>query len=85
MNKPLKWQKMLLCILIPLAVFIPLRLLGVDPIVRGVVVLISGMPAGSTTAILASKYDGDAEFASRMVFVSTLASIVTLPLLCLVL
>jgi len=41
------------------------------------------MPAGSTTAILASKYDGDAAFASRMVFVSTLASIVTLPVLCL--
>ena len=33
--------------------------------------------------ILASKYDGDAAFASCMVFVSTLASIVTLPVLCL--
>ena len=84
-DKSILWFSLLRLILIPLAVFIPLKIAGVDPIVRGVVVLISGMPAGSTTAILASKYDGDAEFASRMVFVSTLASIVTLPLLCLVL
>ena len=51
----------------------------------GVMVLISGMPAGSTTAILADKYDGDSAFASCMVFVSTVASMLTLPLLCLML
>lgn len=82
-DKTILWFTLLRLIAIPLAVLLPLRLLGVDPIVTGVVVLISGMPAGSTTAILASKYDGDAAFASRMVFVSTLSSIVTLPVLCL--
>ena len=82
-DKTILWYTFLRLIAIPLIVFVPLRLLGVDPIVTGVIVLIGGMPAGSTTAILASKYDGDAAFASRMVFVSTLASIVTLPLLCL--
>jgi len=82
-DRTILWFTLLRLILIPLAVLLPLRIAGVDPIVTGVVVLISGMPAGSTTAILASKYDGDAAFASRMVFVSTLASIVTLPVLCL--
>ena len=72
-------------IFIPLAMYLLLRLLRTDSLVLGVMVLMSGMPAGSTTAILASKYDGDAAFASRMVFVSTVASIVTLPLLCLLL
>ena len=82
-DKTILWFTFLRLIAIPLIVLLPLRLFGVDPVVTGVVVLISGMPAGSTTAILASKYDGDAAFASRMVFVSTLSSIVTLPVLCL--
>lgn len=72
-------------LLIPLAMFLLLTLAGTDALVLGVMVLMSGMPAGSTTAILASKYGGDAAFASCMVFVSTLASIVTLPLICLLL
>ena len=70
---------------IPLVMFALLSAMKVDGTVLGVMVLMSGMPAGSTTAILASKYDGDAAFASCMVCMSTAASIVTLPLLCLLL
>lgn len=72
-------------ILIPLAVLGALSLFPIDRTIRGVMVLISAMPAGSTTAILAARYDGDAPFASCLVFVSTLLSLVTLPLLCLLL
>lgn len=45
-------------------------------------VVLSGMPAGSTTAILAEKYGGDAEYASKCIFLSTLLSLATIPLLC---
>lgn len=72
-------------VLIPLAVYVVLALLHVDRTLIGVAVLSSGMPAGSTTAILAARYDGDAPFASCLIFVSTLMSMVTLPLLCLLL
>ena len=41
----------------------------------------AAMPAGSTTAMLAASYDGDAPFASGMIFMSTLLSMVTLPLI----
>lgn len=44
----------------------------------GVVVLLSGMPAGTTTAILASKYDGDYIFASKVIVFSTIVSIITI-------
>ena len=37
-----------------------LRLLGMDPLTIGVSVVITGMPIGSTTAILAQKYGADA-------------------------
>ena len=42
------------------------------------------MPAGSTTAILAEKYDGDSNLAVEIVFLSTALSLFTIPLLCLV-
>ena len=79
------WFTFVRLILIPLLVLAVLAPLPIDRIVRGTMVLISAMPAGSTPAILAAKYDGDAPFASCLIFVSTLLSLFTLPLLCLVL
>ncbi len=67
-------------IAIPGAVLIVLRLLGTDPLVTGVIVLLSAMPAGSTTVMLAEKYDGNAGFASSGVFLSTVLSMLTIPL-----
>ena len=60
---------------------VALRLLGVDPLTAGVSVVLTGMPIGSTTAILAQKYGADAQFASKCVFISTLTSLVTVPIL----
>ena len=58
-----------------------LRLLHVDPLTIGVSVVITGMPNGTTTANLAQKYVADAKFASKCVFISTLTSLVTVPIL----
>ena len=70
---------------IPFLVFIFCRLFPVRPMISGVSVLLTGMPAGSTTAILAAKYDGDYIFATKCVVVTTLLSLVTIPLWCMVL
>ncbi len=69
-------------IVFPLIILVVLKLLHIDSTIIGVTVIMSGMPAGSTTAILADKYDGDGQYASKMVFVSTLFSMITVPLLC---
>jgi len=69
-------------VVFPLIVFVVLKLIHIDDVLLGVSVIMSGMPAGSTTAILADKYDGDGHYASKAVFVSTLLSILTVPLLC---
>ena len=58
-----------------------LTLLNVDPLTTGVAVALTGMPIGSTTAILAQKYGANAQFASKCVFLSTLTSLVTVPIL----
>lgn len=71
--------------LLPLLVYLSCRVFHVTPFLSGVSVLLTGMPAGSTTAILAAKYDGDYIFATKCVVVTTLLSLVTIPLWCMVL
>ena len=68
-------------------IFLPLLALGCmllihpEPMVTWVVVILCGTPAPVTTSILADKYKSDNMLASRIVFVSTLFSIVTIPAL----
>ena len=72
-------------VFIPFLVFAACRLAHVDSLVTGVSVVLSGMPAASVTAVLAAKYDKDEIFATKCVVLSTLLSMVTVPLWCLVL
>jgi predicted permease len=71
-------------VLIPFAVFGALwtlsRVFRIEPIVLGVSVILSGCPTPVTTSILADKYGSDRELASKLVFASTLFSILTIPL-----
>lgn len=64
-------------ILLPLLVFSTCSFLPVDSMVKGVSTLLTAMPAGATTAILAAKYNGDAPFATKCVVCSTALSLVT--------
>lgn len=66
---------------IPLAIYAVMHLCGADPLVTGVCVLSSAMPAATTTAMLAEKYGADSKFASKLIFVSTVLSLVTLPII----
>lgn len=72
----LSYSFLRLCIL-PLIVFVVTMFLPVDSLVRGVATLLTAMPAGATTAILAAKYDGDAIFATKCVVCSTVLSLAT--------
>lgn len=71
-------------IIIPLLVLGGCVLASLPPLVTAVSTVLAGMPAGSTTAILAEKYNGDSMLAVEIVFLSTALSLVTIPLLCLV-
>lgn len=69
-------------IIIPAVVLAVCVLLKIEPMVTAVSAVLAGMPAGSTTAILAAKYNGDEKFAVRIVFLSTALSLVTVPMIC---
>ena len=70
-------------VFIPILVYIGCRLAAVDELVTGVSVVLAAMPAASTTAIIASKYNKDEKFATRCVVSTTLLSLVTVPVWCL--
>ena len=62
-------------VILPLIVYIVCLFLPVSKTVVGVSVLLAAMPAGATTSMLASKYDRNPAFATRLVIFSTLCSI----------
>lgn len=68
-------------ILVPLAVWAVLRLFIDDSMLLGVGVMLSAMPVATNAAMLCLQYNGNYEIASDSVFISTVLSIVTIPLL----
>ena len=81
LDKSCFYYSFLRLIAIPAVAFTVLFLLGADPIAKGVIVLASAMPAAVATAMLAEKYNADSGFASKIIFVSTALSIITLPII----
>ncbi|HZJ82439.1 MAG TPA: AEC family transporter [Clostridia bacterium] len=68
-------------IVIPLISFGVLKLIGVEELLLQVSVLLVAMPAAANTALFAEKYDADPILASRGVALSTILSIITIPLI----
>lgn len=65
-------------IILPLMAYGFVLLLPASREVRGISVLLTAMPAGATTSILALKYDVEPEFSSKLVICSVLLSLPTL-------
>lgn len=66
---------------LPLVALALMKLLHFDPLLSGVSLILTGMPAGSTSALLAAKYGADEDYASRCIITTTLMSLVTIPIL----
>lgn len=66
-------------VIMPAIIWIGCRLLQIDPLITGVGVLLTSMPAGSTTSLLAAKYEADEESAAKCVVLSTLLSVIAIP------
>ena len=72
-------------ILIPFLVLVGCRMMQAETLATNLSVVLAAMPCAGTAAILASKYHCNAELAARCVTVSTLLSLVAIPMWCLVL
>lgn len=69
----------------PLMTLVVMRLLGLPDLLTAVAVVITAMPAASNTAIFSESFGGDYHLASRCVSLSTLVSIISVPLIALLL
>lgn len=67
--------------LIPIVVFFTLKLLNFEGLVLIIPSILAAMPAAANTAIVASRYHNDYQLASKMIFVTTLLSIFTIPII----
>lgn len=72
-------------IIIPLFVLGTLFLLKIDYTIIGVCVLLVAMPVAITLPVLTQRYDSDTKLASTTVIISTLFSIITIPIIVIIL
>lgn len=68
-------------LLIPLTVFALLSLLQFSEVVIGVCMVLSAMPAATSSVLLAAQNGQNVHFATKIVFVTTVLSIIIAPLL----
>jgi len=66
-------------LVIPIAGMAVIRLLGLDATLSGVLMIMLSTPVGSMTAMLANRYGGNYELTSRGVALTTLLSVITMP------
>lgn len=69
----------------PLIAGIALHIAGVRGELRDITIIIAGMPSASNTSLLAEVYGGDTDTASAAVFITTLFSVASIPLMALIL
>lgn len=84
-NKTLYFMSALRLVLIPVITYFMMHLFVNDPMIVQMVTITLGMPVGSMVAMGASEYHGDVKTASFGVALSTLLSLMTIPILLLLL
>lgn len=72
-------------ILLPTVIWLIAKNFIEDFMVLGVLVIIAGMPCAAVTVMLCNEYGNDSEIAARYVFVSTVLSVITIPVMTFVL
>lgn len=79
-SKTMRKYCLLRLLILPAIVLVIMKSFQLPLLAIQICVIESAMPAATTSAMLALRYDQDPAFASKMVFVSTLFSLFTLPL-----
>lgn len=79
-NKKVYLVAVIKLLIMPLATAFVLKYLGFNSMVTSICTIMAAMPSGATNAIFARQFDSEPLFASVGVFITTLLSILTLPL-----
>ncbi|MEG1862020.1 MAG: AEC family transporter [Oscillospiraceae bacterium] len=71
-------------ILIPFAVFYLMGFFIADPTILGITTIVIAMPVGTIAVMFSNQYEGNVKLAAKGIFITTICSFVTIPLLCMV-
>jgi malate permease and related proteins len=69
----------------PLLVALALKACGITGMIYDITVIVAAMPAASNTSLIAEVYGGDTDSASSIIFLTTLLSVLTIPVVALLL
>lgn len=79
------WRLYAVCagklVIAPVLLHLALRLIVADPLFLNVLTICGVMPVATVSQILAAEYGGNPALASKVVFLSTLCSLLTIPIL----
>lgn len=78
-DKYLYLLSLLRLIIIPFSALLILKQLNLPEVVSNISIMLLAMPAAANGVIFAEKFEGDYKFASESVFLSTLFSLLTIP------
>ena len=78
-NKKLWIFSVIRLIILPLLLLIVLRQMSLDSVVLGVAVIEMAMPVAVNGVMLCMEYDGDVDMMAQAIFVTTILSMVTIP------
>ena len=81
LDKSVLYTSFFRLIAFPVLIALLLKPFGLEPMIVNVCVILLAMPVASNTAAMAERYGGDYKFASAVVSVSTLLSVVTVPII----
>ncbi|WP_180326553.1 AEC family transporter [Raoultibacter phocaeensis] len=70
---------------VPVAVFFIFRMFVSDPMLLGTIVITSGMPVATNGTLLCLQYGGDLKTMTKGTFISTVMSLITIPLVAMML
>ncbi|MBU4539717.1 MAG: AEC family transporter [Firmicutes bacterium] len=68
-------------ILLPLSAWLVLRNVITNPYLLGIVIVIIAMPVATSAVLFANRYENNVALATKAVFITTLASVVTIPII----
>lgn len=79
--RPLSISLFLKLIVSPVIAWLLTFILPVDEMLKQIMVLLAGMPAAANTTLYAVQYGTEPDFVSSATFFSTIASLITLPVI----
>lgn len=68
-------------IIIPMIFFVILKCFVTNELILGIIIIISAMPVGSIAIMFCNEYEGNVNLASKAIFITTLCSVITVPIL----